>query len=128
MTWYVATNAMLTQIADPTQSQERFPIQLQVYLVEASTELEALEIAQSLGKEDEVAGSTGVELDGVGARLVFLGVKSLTLIYPPAESRLPLEKAIPENGAEIFHLTVTVNSFEKAKEFVNTDGLFVDFN
>jgi hypothetical protein len=117
MTWYVATNAMLTQIADPTQSQERFPIQLQVYLVEASTELEALEIAQSLGKEDEVAGSTGVELDGVGARLVFLGVKSLTLIYPPAESRLPLE-----------NLTVTVNSFEKAKEFVNTDGLFVDFN
>jgi hypothetical protein len=128
MTWYVATNAMLTQLEDPSQSQERFPIQLQVYLVEAKTEQEALEIAQLLGREDEVAGSTGIELDGVRARLVFLGVKSLTLIYPPPESRLPLEKAIPENGAEVFHLTVTVNSFEKAKEFLNTDGLFVEFN
>lgn len=128
MAWFVATNAMLTLIDSVDVKQTQFPIELQIYLIEASTEKIAIEKATAIGKDDEEAGGSGLTLDDRPAKQKFLGIKRLSKIFPPPESGLDLDNSIPESGAEVLHIRVEVKSLEKAQNFMLNDEIITRYD
>lgn len=96
MTWYAATIISVVRVR--AGGQKTYPVWEDVCLVEAASDDEAFQKAESLGKSREINDRTTM-LDGIPARVLYFGVRKVGRIinpFPESPDEFP-----PKHGSEI---------------------------
>jgi hypothetical protein len=105
MTWYAATIVSVVRVR--TGKQKSFPVWEDVCLIEATSDDEAFQKAEALGKSREIDDQT-TTLDDIPASVMYLGVRKVGRIinpFPEAPDESP-----PRHGSEISFSKYTLAS------------------
>jgi hypothetical protein len=113
MVWYVASAVMELR----PRSGRSWPsfFHENCYLVESETPSAALELAEAIARRSIVADE-GLELDGVSAEFVFLGIRKLTAIANPID--VDLDRDAPITGSELTYNEVEIHSEMELARFL----------
>ena len=105
--WYAAHVILAYRYAEGTQTE--FPVQENVYLVQADSFEEAYRTAERLGQEEGAYDKPSAVYDGVPVRLAFEGVRRVVECLP--NDRL-------ETGTELTYTEYLVDSEDGLKDLV----------
>jgi hypothetical protein len=112
MTWYAAHIIMQVQFKEA--KQYKFPVWENVFLIEASSDDDALRKAEEIGESLE-GDSHGTFLwEDIPSKWVFRGVKKLNVLSNPAD----IENK-PGDGCEVTYTTLEFSCENDMKKFVN---------
>ena len=117
MSWFAAHIVLFVERKQ--QSQDRFPVWENIVLIEAATEDEAFDKAETIGRRGEGDDDGSFRWDGEPARWVFVGVRKLTACET-VERR-------PGDGTELTFLQMEVTSREALERLVESRPVLVEF-
>ena len=120
MTWYAATIISVVRVR--SGKQKTFPAWEDVCLIEAASDEDAFEKAESLGKSREIDDQTTM-LDGVPASVVYLGVRKVGKIINPFPE--PPDESPPKHGSEISFSKYTLGSASDLDKLVQGKSVSV---
>jgi hypothetical protein len=110
MSWYAASAIFVFEAR--TGEQSRFPVHENVYLIEASSDSEALQKARQWAKGQEYDDPT-LTLDDRPARLRYAGLRKLISISNPVPALQ--NDGPPGHGTEVTYSEFTVGKEDIAK-------------
>ena len=117
MNWFAAHIVLYVELKK--QPQDRFPVWENIVLIEATTEDEAFDKAETIGRRGEGDDEGSFRWEGEPARWVFAGVRKLTACET-AERR-------PGDGTELTYLQMEVASREALERLVDSRPVTVEF-
>lgn len=118
MKWYSAHIVMFVEFLQ--SAQDRFPVWENVVLIEAVTEEEAFEKAESYGRSEEGDDSGSFRWGKQPARWIFAGVRKLTECQCDADR--------PGDGTELTYIEMELDSREAVKKLAAGKPVHVDYN
>jgi Domain of unknown function (DUF4288) len=118
MNWYAAHIVMVVEFKDAVQ--RRFPVWENIVLIEARSEDEAFDKAESHGRAEEGDDGGSFRWGEQPARWTFAGVRKLTECQAPDQR--------PANGTELSYTEFELDSREAVKKLVAGKPVEARFN
>jgi hypothetical protein len=115
MTWYAAHTIMYVKFADG--NQEKYPIWENIILIEANSDEEALEKAETRAKEDESESEDDFTWENRSASLIFAGIRKLISCNNPDEN--------PRHGTEISYSQMEVKTEDELSKLVKGESVTI---
>jgi hypothetical protein len=116
MTWYAAH--IILYVEKQRQPQNGFPVWENIVLIEAATEDEAFDKAETIGRRGEGDDDGSFRWEGEPAKWVFAGVRKLTTCEN--------EESRPGDGTELTYLQLEVGSREALARLVEGESVQVE--
>ena len=120
MSWYAASAIFVFRVR--SGKQRRFPVWENVYLIEATSDVDALRKAEQLAKDQQVTDAT-LTLDGKPAELSYAGIRKVLTIENPFPADPNADR--PRDGTEVTYSEFTVSSEKEIKKLLRGERLSV---